>query len=199
VVEAFDFCPFARGARSSGQVAQRVLDGPAPEVGHALEQIAELEAQPQTVIGLLIFPRLTVAAEGFDRFVHQLREADGARRKGRPPFALAAFHPEGVWGDDTPDRMVMFFRRSPDPTIQLVRFSTLDAVKGPSRSDGKFLFDFSASGLAELERRANEVPLSDRIARTNFERARRDLARVEAVLADIRADRDRSYARFAGG
>src|SRR5262249_2022164 len=107
------------------------------------------------------------------------------------------FHPDGRYGMDSPQKMIMFFRRSPDPTIQLVRFSALDAVKRGDGPGGKFLFDWSARGWAELARRAEEQGISERIAERNPATAAREgLERFEKIFADIRADRARSYAKF---
>lgn len=189
VVEAFDICPFARGARTGGAVRRRVLTLATPDPAATVEEVVALGRDPAVVIGLVIFPRFSAGPEAFDRFVAGLRTLDTSR-----VFAMATFHPDAAYGTDTPQRMVMFFRRSPDPTIQLVRFSALDDVKGVA---GKFLFEWNARGWAELEKRAGTVSLSDRIARDNHATALREgLARFEAIYADIRADRDRSYGRF---
>lgn len=201
VVEAHNVCPYARGARSGGAVARRVLWDEAPSVTSALSAITELEAESETVVALLIYPRLGLPPVAFDRLMSEVREADLARRPDartgpRAPFAMAAFHPDAGYGDENPQRMVTFFRRAPDPTIQLVRFSALDAVKG-SVPQGAFFFEWSAAGLLELERRTSAVPVSERIARDNFATAARvGIARLQAIYDDIAADRARSYARF---
>jgi hypothetical protein len=93
----------------------------------------------------------------------------------------------------TPDQLVPLFRRSPDPSLQFIRYAALDAVRSASPS-GKFIFDFSARAWAELERRERELPVSDKIARDNAARA--DVARILSIYDDIRSDRDASYARL---
>jgi hypothetical protein len=201
LVEAFDICPFARGARAGGGVERRVLHDQTPDVASGLAAIAELERDPKVVIGLLIFPRLEITPAAFDRLLGELREADLQRRPreagGRAPFAMAAFHPEAPYSDESPQRMVSFFRRSPDPTIQLVRFDALDAVKSRGAPGGAFFFEWSAKGWAELERRTAELPVSERIARDNHATAMREgVARLQSIYDDIRADRARAYARF---
>jgi hypothetical protein len=83
--------------------------------------------------------------------------------------------------------------------VQLVRFSALDAVRSPAPT-GKFLFDGSSTAWLELERRSQAVPVSERIARDNFETAARvGRERMQAILDDIRADRARSYERIEKG
>src|SRR5690348_15872792 len=98
VVEAFDFCPYARGARQAGEVARRVIAG-SDEEAACLRAIAQMPAQVQ--IGLLILPRLALDADGFDRFVNRVRE-----RYSSPTFALAVFHPFSFYGTDTPLKLV---------------------------------------------------------------------------------------------
>lgn len=191
IVERFDFCPFARGARKSNAIARRVLlDASVEEAIAATEALA---GQPTVEIGLLIFPRLAIGPEPFDRFVQRVRDADQTRA-----FAMAAFHPDAPYSTENPARLVMLLRRTPDPTIQLVRFSVLQAVKGKDPPSGKVLMQWNAKTLADLmsRREAQPRPLSERIADANFATvAREGAARIEALLAEIRADRDASYAR----
>ena len=195
VVEAFDICPYARGARTGGAVERQVLLDEKPDLAATLCAIDAVDGK--SMIALLLFPRVESDASTFDRFVGELRAADSARHDGRAPFAMAMFHPDAPYGTDSPARLVLFFRRTPDPTIQLVRFSALDAVKGTAPSGGKILFDWTPRGFAELDRRANELPVSERIARDNFALIARDTpVRLQRIYDDIRADRTRSYARF---
>lgn len=212
VVEGFDFCPYARGAREAHQVERRVVLAADEDEARrgCVAAIEELEPAPGVVIGLLILPRLDVGPEAFDRFVNRVREDDqvarrtGAGRRAAPAdpsvaagFALAGFHPFAPYDTGTPDRLVMLLRRSPDPTIQLVRFSALAAVKGSQPSGKKFLFHFNAGALAELAKRAELRSPSEKIAQANFATvAREGEPRIRAVLDQIRADRDASYARF---
>jgi hypothetical protein len=186
-VEAFDVCPFATAAREAGQVERRVLLAESPAAADVVAAVREIETHASAVIGLLIFPRFAGGFEAFDA----LAAAARTERGGDCPFAFAPFHPDAPYGTQTPAQMVMFFRRAPDPTLQLVRFDALDQVKG-ARPD-KMLFDFSAAAWAELERRDRTPALSERIARDNFARARSAFERLRAVLDDIRADRLRSY------
>jgi hypothetical protein len=194
IVEAFDVCPFARPARTGGALARRVLLDAVPDVASGLAALDALAADGAIEVAVLIYPRVALPAQRFDEFVAALRAADGARRP--PPFALAMFHPEASYGTNSPQRLVMYFRRTPDPTIQLVRFSVLDAVKRGAPAD-KFVFDGSARAWAELERRSETLSVSDRIARDNFATVEKvGLERLEAIYRDIRDDRARSYARF---
>jgi hypothetical protein len=196
VVEPFEFCPFARGARESGALVRRVLLD-APETAGSLAALDPLVDDPHVLVALLIYPRFSATVAAFERFATELRQAEDARRGGRSPLVTAVFHPRlGGGGHATPQQLVNLLRRSPDPMIQFTRFSALEAVRGAGPS-GKFLFEWSPGGLAELERRLATLPVSERIARDNFATVERvGIACLEAILAELADDRARSYARL---
>jgi hypothetical protein len=186
VVERFGVCPFAQPAMKAGAVARRVVTEPA----RARALIDELAGDEKIEVALLIFPSLTMSAQDFDSWCAPLRAANAA-------FVAAVFHPEAEYDLATPAQAVGFFRRAPDPTLQLVRVSALDTVRGAA--GGKFMFDFSAGAWAELAKREHKLPTSDRIARDNHALVLRDgISTLQAIYDDIRADRDRSYAAAGG-
>jgi hypothetical protein len=182
VVRAWDLCPWAEKALAGGQVRQRVLLDAAPTPEGALVFFDELAAAPEIAIGLLIFPRATLTAPAFDAFAERVRRADHARRPDAatsppaPAFLVAAFHPGAPATFATPPQLVSFVRRTPDPTLQLVRASVLRRATG-------------------------EGPrVSDEVTRRNFESVgARGGAALDAVLRDIRRDRDEAYGRLGVG
>jgi hypothetical protein len=190
VVERYNVCPFAAPSLRGGHVSrQAVLEADEAAAGAAARaRIAALGEDEAIEVALLIFPRLPLAPAAFERFCAPLRAAHAA-------FVAAVFHPEASYDAATAAQAVGFFRRAPDPTLQLVRASVLEQVRGP---DGKFLFDFSAAAWAELRRREHKLPTSDRIARDNHALLLSTRAELEAIYSDLRADRERSYARAGG-
>ena len=181
VVLAWNLCPWAEKALTSGQVRQRVLLDAHPTPEEVLPFLAECEGAPEVAIGLLVLPRLEIRAPAFDAFAERVRRADHARRPDAatsppaPAFLVAAFHPLAAAPEATatPPRLVAFVRRTPDPTLQLVRTSVLRRATG-------------------------EGPrVSDDVTRRNFETVTaRGVAALDAVLRDLRRDRDESYARL---
>ncbi len=179
VVVAWNLCPWADKAFTSGQVRQRVQldETPAPEA--VLPFLDACDADAEVAIGLLIFPRLETRAAAFDAFAERVRRADHARRPDAattppaPAFLIAAFHPAAPTTFATAPQLVSFVRRTPDPTLQLVRTSVLRRATG-------------------------EGPrVSDEVTRRNFEAVgARGADALDAVLRDIRRDRDESYARL---
>lgn len=198
VVERFDFCPWATRARREKTARPRVIfQANLADLTDSLATIAELESIPSVAVGLLIYPCVTADRLDFEHFVRLLRHADGARREpGQLPFAMAAFHPHAAADLSDPDRLVPFIRRSPDPTIQLVRREALESVRGEA-SGGTSLVEpwmMSPAGLAATEK----LGVRERIAQNNLRTTQaRGVSAIEAVLADIAADRATTYARLA--
>ena len=128
----------------------------------------------------------------FERFVGALRDADQARGAA---FAAAAFHPDAPADTSAPYRLVPFVRRSPDPTVQLIRRSALDAVRRPGDGGTGYVDPASITDLEAFFRNPPKPPLHERVAAANVETVTRvGVERLEAILREIRADRDASYA-----
>jgi hypothetical protein len=180
-VEALELCPFARRCRESGRLARRVLRGGRPGEATA-SAVRELEAtaEEQVEVALLIYPEL----EGGVRALEDLR--DEVRRSLRL-FHCVAFHPELPMDLSDENRAVSFLRRSPDPTLQLVRIATLDRVRS-GRPAGSVYVDPSKLRADEL--RSLEAPLSvsEQIARANLRTLRQhDAAGLQRLLAGFQA------------
>jgi len=165
VVIGWGLCPWAARAWLDGQVTRRVFVAAAPDAAAVAAFAGELGATPQAAIGLAIFPRVDGTVAAWEKF------AEGVRRTSGGDFLIAAFHP-GYRAPDGPldaARLVPFIRRTPDPTLQLVRASLVDRLQGQVSAD---------------------------VARANLATvAARGLAQLDALLTDIRRDRDTSYAR----
>lgn len=198
-VEALQLCPFARPCREAGRLRRRVLGargGPpgspgfAALVGAAAAEARALEALPpeSVEVALLLFPALDEAlargpeaARAFGRVPAALAEALG----GRSAFYCVAFHPDLPEDLSDAHRATGLCRRSPDPALQLVRASVLEAARGPQGSvfqpaDPAALAAAAAAG-------APPEPLSARIARANLATLRREGAeRIRALLASFR-------------
>ena len=173
VVIGWGLCPWAARAWNDGQVTQRVFTDAEPDAAPVTAFIDELGAKPDAAIGLAIFPRVACTVGAWERFAERVRRA-------RREFLAAAFHPEYTpSADGAPEggamaaaRLVPFIRRTPDPTLQLVRASLLENLRGP---------------------------ISDDVARANHATVRmRGPAALDALLTELRRDRDASYARVSG-
>ena len=177
VVLAFDLCPWAEKVIRQRRFRRAVIAAAAPEATAIAPLVDALETPaPEPIdIGFAIFPALALTATAFDRFAERMRQVERARRPLAEParFLLAAFHPFGPDDFVDPHQLVPLLRRSPDPTVQLVRATRLG------------------------EARAGGVDVSEAVARQNFATvAARGAGALRAVLDDLRRDRDASYRRL---
>jgi hypothetical protein len=197
IVERFGLCPWAERARLDGRVRESVLLETGDAALAASLSVIETFADDLAAdVVFLIFPRLGAAARDFDAFAARLRCADAQRHEiGRVPFVLAAFHPEAAPDTNDPERLIPFLRRTPDPTLQLVRASIVDAVRRGSQ--GTQFVDVGS--LDAIVAGGGPVPLRERIARSNLATVKRFGVEVlEKHLEDIRRDRQATYASLMG-
>jgi hypothetical protein len=179
-VEALELCPFARKCRESGRLDRRVLGGNRPTEA-TLAAVTELEqtSEEQVEVALLIYPEFTAGVGAFEEFRDEVR---GALRL----FFCVAFHPDLPMDLSDANRAVSFLRRSPDPTLQLVRIATLERVRS-GRPTGTFYLDPTRVSAAELNALHGSTSVSDQIAEANVRTVRKhDPADLERLLARIR-------------
>jgi hypothetical protein len=196
IVETYNVCPFARGARVAGTAIREVLFDTTTDPDPSLALLERLESDPRGLeVVQVIYPRLSVTPREFEHFNARLRDAHAKRIAGRAVFVHAVFHPDFPCDRRSPDALVSFFRRAPDPTIQLVRFETIESVRR-DRHRGTQVYDPETFDWSQVGKsRPPSVP--EKITRDNFalvERIGPD--EIEAIQVSIRKDRDASYARF---
>ncbi len=202
-IEALTLCPYAKRTRESGRLHRVVLleEGGAPgtpefeAAAAALDRaFAQIERLPEdsVEVALVILPALAPtlargvdAARAFEALLAAARSLMQARHpNGDTPFYCVPFHPDFAADISDEHRAVRFIRRSPDPTVQLVRASVLRAVRGSGSME---YVDTSGLSAAELMAVAAPVSVSDRIAQANL-RTLRDQSpdRLGELLAQIR-------------
>ena len=192
IVDAFGLCPWADRARREGHVTEVVFDQTDPDLfDPSLTRMQELARRTTIDVALFIYPRMGLKRLDFEHFARRLRALDAARHEpGAIPFAMAAFHPDAVPVLTDPDRLVPFLRRTPDPTLQLVRETTLSKVRGEFHGTSYYRPE-----LLQMPPPAPDV--RDRIARTNHDTVTRlGVESFEAVFEDILRDRDETRARL---
>lgn len=194
VVEAFTFCPWARSAREAGRVECRVVLGERPSVEQLLAELTSAEARAEIDVTLLVMPECSidrVALRHLTAALHgRYEEACG---RGQTLLAIADFHPNAPLDMGSPDRLVPFIRKSPDPTLQLIRHSALDSARRGAGAEG----GTRAATLEMMLRGALKTePAHARVATANQRTLEREgSAPVLAVLEAIAHDRAASYRR----
>ena len=179
-VEALDLCPFARRCRESGRLARQVLRGERPaEATAAAVRELERTSEEQVEVALLIYPEFAGDLSRFEEF------RDEVRRSVRL-FYCVAFHPALPMDLSDANRAVAFLRRSPDPTLQLVRIATLDRIRS-GRPAGSVYLDPTKLSADELRSLQPALSVSEQIARANLRTLQHhDAVRLGRWLADLR-------------
>ena len=202
-VEAFNLCPYAKRTREAGRLKRVVLldAGGAPgtqgfeSAAAALDEaFGAFEQMPvdEIDVGLVLLPSLhpelafgTTGAHAFEQLLAEARERMNRRHpNGDTPFYCVPFHP-GFAEDLTDEhRAVRFIRRSPDPTVQLVRASVLREVRGSGAME---YVDVSRMSAAELMAVTAPLSVSDRIGQANLRTLREEgTERLRALLDGFR-------------
>lgn len=209
IIEALDLCPYAAPARVAGSSIRRVLWDATLSVEAVLRVTDELADAADLEVAQVIFPLVRVSAADMLTFGQAFGEANaqrardayeaaaGKRPNRRPTFVHAVFHPELPYKTDTPAQLVPFFRRSPDPFVQLVRLTVLDDIHS-RRPRGTQFFDGSLEDLSRLLAEKPVKSVTELITDENHRLATEEgaLGRISSVFRDIVEDRDRSYAPF---
>jgi hypothetical protein len=197
VVERFLLCPWAARSRLDGHVAECVFQQESPEnFAPSLARVSELSVRPEIEIALFIYPCLGLARLDFEHFARRLRALDHDRHAiGGVPFAMAVFHPDATPQLDDAERLIPFLRRSPYPTLQLVRTSALERVRG-GEVEGTAFLDIERHGAPPWGDPPPQ-PLRERIAQRNLAAVlEAGVATVEAAISAVHADRDATDARL---
>ena len=195
VVAANRLCPFLRDPDVAfGRFCVVLTTGPSVDEAREAYRLAE------NPVVHLVYPITRAPTSDFERFggdvgraVRDLwrAEPDAEARFGPEPPVIATFH-RHLAGDRTaPHRLIGMLRRAPDPFVQI--------IPGGHHESGTVV-----APIADLEGMSPEAvmklfqmappPPKDR-SREMFERlSAAALDAIEATIADIHADRDRSYA-----
>lgn len=172
IVGAFSFCPFMKDVESSFGHFCVMLDA-VPDRERTVEAVLEAKSS----IIHVVFPLTGLASSPFERFAAEVRQTLSIRVRDAP--VTAVFHPH-LGGDfETPHRVVGVIRRAPDPFVQFV-------PEGLHEGGTVFMESFDLSML-QAKSHADQ----------NFQKVQG--AGGEEVLrrlADIHADRKKSYAPF---
>jgi hypothetical protein len=189
IVHAYDLCPWAAQVRRDARIREEVvLQSDVALMGPSLAAIDALG--PDIDLALLIYPRLGAERSVFEQFAARLRDTEVARRElGTAPFVFAVFHPDATPDLEEAERHIPFLRRTPDPTIQLLRASVLERIRGGASQGTQFVDPLTLSDLVP------QTPsLRERIARTNLATTLRvGVGTLKASLDDILRDREATH------
>jgi hypothetical protein len=184
VIERFSICPWAKAARLQGRTRAHVLTDHASDPAVLAPTLGRWAADETVDVGFVIAPRFDAGAEAF---------ADWSAALGRctdDVFIAAPFHPNAPEGAG----VVRFLRQTPDPTTQLVRRATLEAIRS---QDPPHYTDIFELNLRELESTTQVRTVAASVLAHNARLiAREGKDHIQRIITDIREDRERTYARL---
>jgi hypothetical protein len=175
VVAANRLCPFLRDVDTGFGAFVAMLDAGEPSVDATVEAVVAVE---NPVIHV-VFPLARPAPSAFERFAGKVGQA--LKRALRNPPVMATFHPDLAGDAGDPHRLVGVLRRAPDPFVQFIP---------EGLNEGGTVFAAAYETGSETGERVDP-------AQANFAKLEGGgVERLIALMADIRADRDASYAPF---
>lgn len=198
VVAAHRLCPFLRDPDIAfGRFCVVLARDP------ALSDACEAYRSADNPVLHIVYPITSAPASDFERFGGEVGRAvrdiwraapEPDPNMGPEPPVIATFHRKLAGERSAPHRMIGLLRRAPDPFVQIIPGGHHEGgtVVAPlAEMDG-----LSPEELAKLLQLVPGPPPKDR-TRELFERMSDTIFdEIAATLADIHADRDRSYAPF---
>lgn len=194
VVEAFTFCPWAKAAREAGRVRCAIVFGAEPALDALLGALRAADEDAGADVTLLVMPECRLDRVELRHLTATLHARYAAAAgPGRALHALADFHPSAPLDAGSPDRLVPFIRKSPDPTLQLIRHAALDAAqRGAHEGTRAATLEMMLKGALQPHE-----PAHARVAAANHRTVQRaGSAVILERLAAIASDRAASYARL---
>lgn len=177
VVAQNRLCPFLRDIDTGFGRFCVMLEPSAPDVDDAVDAVLS----STTAVVHIVYPCTRPPSSVFEKFAGQLSQALKKAYPGpeRPPV-MATFHPELSGDPSGPYRLIGMLRRAPDPFIQLI-------PEGLHQGGTVF------AGMEPVTLEPGERDP----ALANFTRLQGGgIDRLLATLAEIHADRARSYEPF---
>jgi hypothetical protein len=195
VVLPFELCPWAAPALRQQRVEILAFPQLVNSSGHPLDAaarwgaqaLARLADEQRTELVLLVYPRCQLTRSDFDGLVRTLRQHPESSE-----YVMAAFHPAATLDLASPDRLIPYLRRSPDPMVQAVRKATLDRIN-PGKGSGTAFLSMDRFLAGDWGDPSGPSP-SERVAQDNWTTVReRGPEALQQVLEEIREDRRRTY------
>ncbi len=218
IVLPYALCPWAEMALRNDRVQTHVImsefEGKRgiAQAAEQLHQVLSEEINVRCELALIVFPRTNFSRLEMDELLRATRQIQRPTGEAAPvspqeryspiekdSFALAAFHPDAKVDDETPERLIPFLRRTPDPMIQAVRISTLSKID-PDRGSGTAFFDVENIDLTTLNQLnipcAPNESLRLQVARANLKTCKRaGFRELEEIYSSIFEDHTASRAK----
>jgi len=187
LVEQFSICPWAKGARLAGRTRAHVVTDSRIDAAQLAPVLDRWSADETVDVAFVIAPRFDGGVEAFSEWSESVGRSTG------DVFIAASFHPKLAMAAG----VVQFLRQTPDPTTQLVRRTTLEAIRSQDPPHYTDIFDLT---LQQLESAAHVRTVAASVLAHNGRLiAREGKAHLQRIIDDIREDRERTYAGLSKG
>ena len=149
----------------------------------ALRQVVNAWAKDgSTEVAFVIAPRFEGSADAFEQWASDVGSLD-------PAFYSAPFHPSPKPGGGT----IRLLRRTPDPTVQLVRRTRFADIRSQDPPHYRDIFDLD---VGELNGHGAPRTVAASVLARNEQLLAEQRDEVLTILEAIRVDRDEAYARI---
>lgn len=197
VVAAHRLCPFVKDPDVAfGRFCVGLTDRT------DLDEARDVFVRAENPVLHIVYPLIRGVAGDFERFGGEVGRTArdvwralpaGDGRYGPEPPVIATFHPDLLGDRTSPHRMIGLLRRSPDPFVQIIPGGHHESgtVVAPITNVAELTPEVIAKILASAP-----PPQKDRAHETFARLTPALFDEIAATIADIGADRDRSYAPF---
>lgn len=165
----------------------------APSLGSASPGRAVSDGTARPVeVAFLILPGHTAEPRVFDALAADVQKA--LSQLMNQPMAVAAFHPRGADTDlVSPRSQLAYLRRSPDPTLQCMRVSSIEAVLSAGPKTGGYVRpEMLSPHVLAAERK---LPLREQVMARNLRTIGSEHEAIDGVFASIVRTREASSAQ----
>jgi len=184
LIERFSVCPWAKPARAEGRTRAHAITDASCSLEELIPVLTPWVANEAVDVGFVIAPLFAGGADAFADWAMSIAAQLG------DVFLTAPFYPSA------PDSAgaIHFLRQTPDPTVQLVRRTCLEAIRAQDPPHYTDIFDLDLRKL-EAEKPLRTVAASV-LAHNERMIESEGRAKIQAILDDIREDRERTYAKL---
>ena len=180
VVERFSVCPWAKSARTGERMRTHVVTEAACKSEELRSLLDDWAHDKSVEVAFVITPRFEGDREAFAKWAARV----AAIRDDI--FLSAPFHPDPGESSGT----IPFLRRTPDPTVQLVRRSCLEEIRA---QDPPHYQDIFSLDLEDLRRTAPTKTVAASVLAQNERLLAQHHERLESILEAIHQDRHDTY------
>lgn len=205
VVLPFGLCPWAEPALSDHRVEIAVItddfsvdDGiasSASRVRALLDRVAD-----SIDLVLIVLPRWHRSRVEMDGLLREFRNLPSpmSHTQSESDFAVAAFHPVAPFDTGSPERLIPYLRRSPDPLVQAVRNRALTGIEAQRQTGTAFVSLADITGSVRPGQARPPKSIRTKIAEANMKTVlENDAESFERAITAICRDREQTYRRLS--